>query len=147
MLRYTRNGKLLGDGFLGVYESNLVPVVGFHSNGESVRVNFGVSPFLYEVRLSTSCPGRGGGLREVVSGLHWEVLYMMDGEVYRAFISPRLLLSSSGVMLPRLWHVFPWREVVVHSYQTIEGNTIPDIAVNVNRSPTVEAAMRATHVL
>lgn len=48
--RYTRNGKLLGDGFVGVFESNLVPVVGFHSNGESVRVNFGVAPFAYQVR-------------------------------------------------------------------------------------------------
>ncbi|CAM9591597.1 unnamed protein product, partial [Scytosiphon promiscuus] len=45
---YTRNGELLGDGFVSVYESNLVPVVGFHSNGESVRVNFGLSPFSYE---------------------------------------------------------------------------------------------------
>lgn len=51
--RYTRNGKLLGDGFVGVHEPHLVPVVGFHSNGESVRVNFGVSPFVYEVSLST----------------------------------------------------------------------------------------------
>lgn len=33
-----------------MFESNLVPVVGFHSNGESVRVNFGVAPFAYEVR-------------------------------------------------------------------------------------------------
>ncbi|CAM9107710.1 unnamed protein product, partial [Ectocarpus fasciculatus] len=45
---YTRNGELLGDGFVPVYESNLVPVVGFHSNGESVRINFGVAPFAYE---------------------------------------------------------------------------------------------------
>eukprot|EP00903_Cladosiphon_okamuranus_P019656 g18070.t4 len=45
---YTRNGELLGDGFVPVYESNLVPVVGFHSNGESVRVNFGLVPFAYE---------------------------------------------------------------------------------------------------
>lgn len=49
MARYTRNGELLGDGFVPVYESNLVPVVGFHSNGESVRVNFGVVPFAYGV--------------------------------------------------------------------------------------------------
>lgn len=48
-LRYTRNGELLGDGFVPVFESNLVPVVGFHSNGESVRVNFGLFPFAYEV--------------------------------------------------------------------------------------------------
>lgn len=33
-----------------MFESNLVPVVGFHSNGESVRVNFGVAPFAYQVR-------------------------------------------------------------------------------------------------
>lgn len=52
--RYTRNGELLGDGFVPVYESNLVPVVGFHSNGESVRINFGVVPFAYEVRVSTA---------------------------------------------------------------------------------------------
>ena len=45
--RYTRNGKLLGDGFVPVHEYNLVPVVGFHSNGESVRVNFGIVPFAY----------------------------------------------------------------------------------------------------
>ncbi|CAN0159429.1 unnamed protein product, partial [Ectocarpus sp. 8 AP-2014] len=51
---YTRNGELLGDGFVPVYESNLVPVVGFHSNGESVRINFGVVPFAYEVRVSTA---------------------------------------------------------------------------------------------
>lgn len=49
LFRYTRNGELLGDGFVPVYESNLVPVVGFHSNGESVRVNFGLVPFAYEV--------------------------------------------------------------------------------------------------
>lgn len=36
-----------------MYESNLVPVVGFHSNGESVRVNFGVLPFTYEVCVAT----------------------------------------------------------------------------------------------
>lgn len=50
LFRYTRNGELLGDGFVPVYETNLVPVVGFHSNGESVRVNFGLVPFAYEVR-------------------------------------------------------------------------------------------------
>lgn len=41
---------MLGDGFVPVYETNLVPVVGFHSNGESVRVNFGLVPFAYEVQ-------------------------------------------------------------------------------------------------
>lgn len=35
-----------------MYESNLVPVVGFHSNGESVRVNFGLVPFAYEVCMA-----------------------------------------------------------------------------------------------
>ncbi|CAM9656017.1 unnamed protein product, partial [Choristocarpus tenellus] len=48
---YTRNGMLLGDGFTGVTETKLVPVVGFHSNGESVRVNFGLAPFVYTVRM------------------------------------------------------------------------------------------------
>lgn len=45
------------------YESNLVPVVGFHSNGESVRVNFGVAPFTYEVSVAPLArrEGRGGG--------------------------------------------------------------------------------------
>lgn len=46
------------------HESNLVPVVGFHSNGESVRVNFGVAPFTYEVsvsRLPGERVGGGGG--------------------------------------------------------------------------------------
>lgn len=46
------------------YESNLVPVVGFHSNGESVRVNFGVAPFTYEVSvapLARKGGHRGGG--------------------------------------------------------------------------------------
>lgn len=52
--RYTRNGELLGDGFVSVYESNLVPVVGFHSNGESVRVNFGLTTFAYEVRMTSA---------------------------------------------------------------------------------------------
>lgn len=51
LFRYTRNGELLGDGFVPVYESNLVPVVGFHSNGESVRINFGLVPFAYEVSI------------------------------------------------------------------------------------------------
>lgn len=60
-LRYTRNGKLLGDGFMVGYEPNLVPVVGFHSNGESVRVNFGVAPFTYEVSLALLARGEGGG--------------------------------------------------------------------------------------
>lgn len=54
LCRFTRNGKLLGDGFVPVYESNLVPVVGFHSNGESVRVNFGIAPFTYEVRVGST---------------------------------------------------------------------------------------------
>ena len=49
VFRYTRNGELLGDGFVPVYKTNLVPVIGFHSNGESVRVNFGLVPFAYEV--------------------------------------------------------------------------------------------------
>lgn len=35
-----------------MHEYNLVPVVGFHSNGESVRVNFGIVPFAYEVGFS-----------------------------------------------------------------------------------------------
>ncbi|CAM9363981.1 unnamed protein product [Discosporangium mesarthrocarpum] len=54
---YTLNGELLGDGFTGIHESKLVPVIGFNSNGESVRVNFGVSPFVYkgpEVVVSTA---------------------------------------------------------------------------------------------
>lgn len=70
--RYTRNGKLLGDGFVMVYESNLVPVVGFHSNGESVRVNFGVSPFLYEVRSSACCSGTDRGHRRVAFDSRWK---------------------------------------------------------------------------
>jgi hypothetical protein len=45
--RYTRNGVLLGDAFTDVAEPVLVPVVGFHSNGECVRVNFGLSPWVY----------------------------------------------------------------------------------------------------
>jgi hypothetical protein len=45
--RYTRNGTLLGDAFTDVAEPVLVPVVGFHSNGECVRVNFGLSPWVY----------------------------------------------------------------------------------------------------
>lgn len=35
-----------------MHEYNLVPVVGFHSNGESVRVNFGIVPFAYEVGIA-----------------------------------------------------------------------------------------------
>lgn len=40
-----------------MYEPNLAPVVGFHSNGESVRVNFGVTPFTYEVSVGTCATG------------------------------------------------------------------------------------------
>lgn len=67
--RYTRNGKLLGDGFVPVYESNLVPVVGFHSNGESVRVNFGVVPFAYEVNTETG--SRNIGCRHSIPSSRW----------------------------------------------------------------------------
>ncbi|KAG5176467.1 ran-binding protein 9-like protein, partial [Tribonema minus] len=44
---YTRNGTLLGDAFANVTEDLLCPVVGFHSNGERVRINFGLTPFVY----------------------------------------------------------------------------------------------------
>lgn len=36
-----------------------MPVVGFHSNGESVRVNFGVAPFAYEVSVGSSVDVNG----------------------------------------------------------------------------------------
>lgn len=65
VVRYTRNGELLGDGFLNVFESNLVPVLGFHSNGESVCVNFGLSSFAYQVFCAhvQYCDVRDEGIR------------------------------------------------------------------------------------
>ena len=47
---FTRNGELLGVGFIGVRpDPPLLPAVGFHSAGEAVRGNFGYSSngFLY----------------------------------------------------------------------------------------------------
>lgn len=61
-----------------VYESNLVPVVGFHSNGESVRVNFGVTPFLYEVGSSTCYSPTDRGERGLAFGLYQIFFHLID---------------------------------------------------------------------
>jgi hypothetical protein len=47
---YTRNGILLGDGFTGVTDIGLWPVVGFANQNrtpEKVAINFGAKPFVY----------------------------------------------------------------------------------------------------
>eukprot|EP01037_Dinobryon_pediforme_P041276 gene41276-50933_t len=48
---YTRNGVLLGDGFVDVAESELWPVIGFsnrHDDTIKVAINFGVKAFMYQ---------------------------------------------------------------------------------------------------
>ena len=48
---YTRNGVLLGDGFVDVAETELWPVIGFsnrHDDTIKVAINFGVKAFMYQ---------------------------------------------------------------------------------------------------
>ena len=48
---FTKNGQYLGVAFRDMPVINLYPTIGLHSKGESVEVNLGQNPFMYNIKM------------------------------------------------------------------------------------------------
>ena len=48
---FTKNGKFLGTAFKNMPAISLYPTVGVHSKGETVLINLGENPFIYNIKM------------------------------------------------------------------------------------------------
>jgi len=48
---FTKNGKCLGIAFRNMPVIDLYPTIGVHSNGETVIINLGQDPFMYNIKM------------------------------------------------------------------------------------------------